>query len=52
MYSFLVNVQVIFTIPFKVTLPLQGPPQQVTQWFTQPLSFSFSQGQISKRQVF
>jgi hypothetical protein len=52
MFSFLVAVQVLLTIPFKVSLPLQGPSHQITQWLTQSLSFSFSQGQISKRQVF
>jgi hypothetical protein len=52
MFSFLMAVQVILTIPFKVSLPLQGSSHQVTQWFTQPLSFSLSQGSVSKRQVF
>jgi hypothetical protein len=52
MFFLLVAVQVIFTIAFKVSLPLQGPSHQVTQWFAQPLSFSFPQGSISKRQVF
>jgi hypothetical protein len=52
MFSFLVAVQVILSIPLKVSLSLQGPSHEVTQWFTEPLSFSFSQGPFSKGQVF